>query len=411
MKPTLRFKIVAGFVVAALAAVAVGVVGGRLVRSTHASDERSAEQSLQRIVTVSNAQASLLTAEVFGSGLLIYGRNDQLTTQMVAATKATSDALAALGRTPLSPRARALYTNLVKSHSSLVKLENNVFQLDLPVPDPSVPALKLEDMNAMQGVQTTIAQTAESLRQQITKDATQARAQASGDADHQVQVLLWVIAAVGFGIVGFGLWLSGRLVRRVKKTAEILGRVADGDLTPRFEDGGNDEVGEMATALNTTLGTVQEVMGQLGTDVEELSAFAEQSSAQSATAAAATNQIANYVRMMQNATTGMANHAERLSSMVALGDSLRPEHRSELAREIGEIAVQARRVAEGLGDKGLGRAAEVSAVIVARNQAAADRLAEMAATLEAMLGMFTVEAPVEQRAEPPAERAAVPTGA
>jgi methyl-accepting chemotaxis protein len=340
---------------------------------------------------------------VFGSGLLIYGRNDQLTTQMVAATKATSDALAALGRTPLSPRARALYTSLVKSHSSLVKLENNVFHLDLPVPDPSVPALQLENMSAMQGIQTTIAQTAEALRQQITKDATQARDQASADADHQVQVLLWVIALVGFGIVGFGLWLSGRLVRRVKKTAEILGRVADGDLTPRFEDGGTDEVGEMATALNTTLGTVQEVMGQLGADVEELSAFAEQSSAQSATAAAATNQIANYVRMMQNATTGMANHAERLSSMVALGDSLRPEHRSELAREIGEIAVQARRVAEGLGDKGLGRAAEVSAVIVARNQAAADRLAEMAATLDAMLGMFTIGQP--------AEPAAVPTGA
>src|SRR5262249_44127577 len=162
-----------------------------------------------------------------------------------------------------------------------------------PVPDPSVPALQLENMSAMQGIQTTIAQTAEALRQQITKDATQAREQASGDADHQIQVLLWVIALVGFGIVGFGLWLSGRIVRRA----------ADGDLTPRFEDGGTDEVGEMATALNTTLGTVQEVMGQLGADVEELSAFAEQSSAQSATAAAATNQISNYVRMMQNATT------------------------------------------------------------------------------------------------------------
>jgi methyl-accepting chemotaxis protein len=376
MKPTLRFKIVAGFVVAALAAVTVGVVGGRLIRSTHDKDERSAVESIQRIVTVSNAQASLLTAEVFGSGLLIYGRNDALTTQMVAATKATTEALGQLGRSNLSPKARALYTSLVKSHSSLVKLENNVFNLDLPVPDPSVEALKLEDMNSMQAIQTTIAQTAEALRQQITGDASRAREQATSDADQQIQTLLWVIALVGFGIVGFGLWLSGRLVRRVKKTAEILERVADGDLTPRFEDGGRDEVGEMATALNTTLGTVQDVMGQLGADVEELSAFAEQSSAHSATAAAATNQI-----------------AERLASMVELGDALRPEHRSDLAREIGEIAVQARRVADGLGERGLGRAAEVSAVIVARNQAAADRLAEMAATLDAMLGMFVISAP------------------
>jgi methyl-accepting chemotaxis protein len=400
MKPTLRFKIVAGFVVAALAAVAVGVVGGRLIRSTHDKDERSAVESIQRIVTVSNAQASLLTAEVFGSGLLIYGRNDALTTQMVAATKATTEALNALGRSDLSPKARALYTSLVKSHSSLVKLENNVFNLDLPVPDPSVEALKLEDMNSMQAIQTTIAQTAEALRQQITNDASRARERATSDADQQIQTLLWVIAIVGFGIVGFGLWLSGRLVRRVKKTAEILERVADGDLTPRFEDGGRDEVGEMAAALNTTLGTVQDVMGQLGSDVEELSAFAEQSSAQSATAAAATNQIANYVRTMRAATTQMANNAERLASMIELGDAMRPEHRSDVAREIGEIAVQARRVADGLGERGLGRAAEVSAVIVARNQAAADRLAEMAATLEAMLGMFVLEAPEQEPAVP-----------
>jgi methyl-accepting chemotaxis protein len=394
MKPTLRFKIVAGFVVAALAAVAVGVVGGRLIRSTHDTDESSALQAQARIVNVSNAQASLLTAEVFGSGLLIYGANDALTTSMVSSTKATTDALTALGRTDLSPRARALYTSLIKDHSSLVKLENNVFHLDLPVPDPSVPALQLADMGSMQAIQTTIAQTSEALRQQITKDASQAREQASSDADGQIRTLLWVIAAVGFGIVAFGLWLSGRLVRRVKKTAEILGRVAEGDLTPRFEDGGHDEVGEMATALNTTLGTVQDVMGQLGADVEELSAFAEQSSAQSATAAAATNQIANYVRTMRTATAGMAAHAERLASMVDLGDALRPEHRADLSREIGEIAMQARRVADGLGERGLGRAAEVSAVIVARNQAAADRLAEMAATLDAMLAMFVIEAPV-----------------
>jgi hypothetical protein len=90
----------------------------------------------------------------------------------------------------------------------------------------------------------------------------------------------------------------------------------------------------------------------------------------------------------------MAAHAERLASMVDLGDALRPEHRADLSREIGEIAMQARRVADGLGERGLGRAAEVSAVIVARNQAAADRLAEMAATLDAMLAMFVIEAPV-----------------
>ncbi|HZP28060.1 MAG TPA: methyl-accepting chemotaxis protein [Acidimicrobiia bacterium] len=401
MKPTLRFKIVAGFLVAALAAVAVGIVGGNLVRSTHDNDERSAREGLQRVVVVSNAQVSLLMAEVFGSGLLIYGRNDSFTTSMVSATKATTSSLAELGHFDLSPRARALYTKLVQSHSSLVKLENNLFGLSLAVPDPSVPALKLEDMGSMQAIQTTIADTAEALRQQITKDTARARAQTTADADHRIQVLVWIVAFVGMAIVTFGVWFSDRLVRRVRTTAEILGRVAEGDLTHRFEDTGRDEVGEMATALNTTLDTVHDVICELESDADELSAFAEQASAQSATASAAANQIAGYVRTMRTATSGMADHADRLASLVELGDPIRPEHQPELAREIAEIAAQARRVADGLGERGLGRAADVSAVIVARNQAAADRLSEMAATLNAMIGMFVVQ-PVSESASPAA---------
>ena len=161
--------------------------------------------------------------EVFGSGLLIYGRNDSLLTQMVDASKATTNSLVALGRGHLSPAARALHTKLVQSHSALIGLENNVFGLSLPVPDPSVPALKLENMADLQGIQTTIAQTAEALRQQITKEAAQARDATTADARHQIQVLLWVVIAVGLGIVLFGVWLSGRLVRRVRETAKILG--------------------------------------------------------------------------------------------------------------------------------------------------------------------------------------------
>ena len=48
-------------------------------------------------------------------------------------------------------------------------------------------------------------------------------------------------------------------------------------------------------------------------------------------------------------------------------------------------------VAEGLGDRGLGRAADASAVIVARSRATADRLAEMAGSLNAMIGLFVLE--------------------
>jgi len=390
VKPTLRIKIVSGFVVVALAAVAVGLVGQHLVTATHDTDERSDRQSLGRVVAVSDAQVAVLMGEVFGSGLLIYGRNDSLMSQMVGASTKATNAIVALGHQKLSPAARALHAKLVRYHSSLVKLENNLFGLSLPVPDPSVPALQLENMGQMQAVQNTIAATAEGLRQQITKDATAARDATTADANHQIQTLLWVVVAVGLGIVAFGVWLSGRLVRRVRTTAAILGRVAEGDLTPRFEGGGHDEVGQMANALNTTLGTVHDVMCQIESDAVELSTVAEQASEQSATASAAVNQISGYVRSIRSTTAEMAAQANQLAGRMHDGP-LADAERAELAHEIEQFARQARMVADGLGDQGLGRAAHASSVIAARSQATADRLAEMAGNLDAIIGMFVIE--------------------
>ena len=95
MKPTLRIKIVSAFLVVALAAVTVGLVGEHLVRTTHANDERSARQSLARVVAVSDAQVAVLMGEVYGSGLLIYGRNDSLMSQMVGSSTQATNAIVA----------------------------------------------------------------------------------------------------------------------------------------------------------------------------------------------------------------------------------------------------------------------------------------------------------------------------
>ena len=64
-------------------------------------------------------------------------------------------------------------------------------------------------------------------------------------------------------------------------------------------------------------------------------------------------------------------------------------------------------VADGLGDQGLGRAAHASSVIAARSQATADRLAEMAGNLDAIIGMFVIErAEVEPATIEPGREAA-----
>src|SRR5262249_39355697 len=85
--------------------------------------------------------------------------------------------------------------------------------------------------------------------------------QARTDANASYTRLRWIIAtAVVLGCalaIGLGIVLSHLTARPLVQTVGVLESVAKGDLTQRAQIDSNDEIGKMATALNSAIGTLQ----------------------------------------------------------------------------------------------------------------------------------------------------------
>jgi HAMP domain-containing protein len=288
MRPTLKLKIVSGIAVVALAAVAVGLFGSHLVGQVRDQSSQSAAESQHQMAFVATIQGEVLDAQLYAM-LLEFGpgsyKGVMLPLTLSTSRKASEDILA-LGREHLSPKATEALRELDVPLSTLNKTYNQLLKADLPVPDPTAPIYDAaHDPGSKVGLtlEQTIVGASAKLGQQVAADANLSRQAASARASHSVRLLLWIVAAIGLAGMLFGFWFATRLVRRVKATAQVLERVAEGDLTTRVEVRGRDEISQMATALNTTITTVHDVVSQLESQALELSDFADRSSERTST--------------------------------------------------------------------------------------------------------------------------------
>ena len=118
-------------------------------------------------------------------------------------------------------------------------------------------------------------------------------------------VLILVAAALALGYV-----LARAIVGSLRKTVDVLDRVADGDLTERLEVTSKDEVGQAGLAVNRMLDRTSAAMRAIGSNAatlasssEQLSevsqsmgASAEETSAQSGAASSAAEQVSANVQ-------------------------------------------------------------------------------------------------------------------
>ncbi|AWM42504.1 hypothetical protein C1280_34370 [Gemmata obscuriglobus] len=86
-----------------------------------------------------------------------------------------------------------------------------------------------------------------------------------------------LVAALGGGLLfGAALWLGGSIARPLRRLMTAFSEVAKGDLTPRAEVTGGDEVGQMAAAFNTTVTGIRTAIKQDHVDWEALGQQQEQ---------------------------------------------------------------------------------------------------------------------------------------
>lgn len=365
MKASLRVKIVAGFIAAALAALVIGLIGGKSVGDVRDQDARAARQSTEQLIGVSELQLNIIRSNV-AAAMMLYGPPEFKPTSVQNLGREATEAANTLGeldRMNLSTEARTSHRMLTTFVSTYNKAYNGLLQAKFPVPDPNAPEVAAPTDTLAQSLakvnilNANIDKTAATLQQQIAADATAARKTASDNASRSLTLLLLFAAAIGLVIVAFGIWFSGRIVRRIRNTADVLGRVAEGDLTPRVVDNGNDEVAEMGVALNTTLDTVHDVIQEIESDAARLSGYADR-----------------------------------------------------MAGTLDELAEYNRLMSESLGKQGLGQMSHDSDASMASSKETATKLAEMAGGLNAMISIFTLRPSADTPAETGAEPEMVTTG-
>jgi methyl-accepting chemotaxis protein len=190
----------------------------------------------------------------------------------------------------------------------------------------------------MNELEVTIVDSATAATAAATTAAGDAAAQAR-DAYEAARTL--TLVAVGVAVVlalALGVLIARSVRRPVQHMRDVLGQVADGDLTVRAGAvGGGAELGEMARSLDTTLDALRSVFGLVDDSTHRLA----EASTQLNTAAEA---------MADNARTAVTQAEDVVSSAGAVASSVDTvatgsSQMESAIREIAHNATEAARVA------------------------------------------------------------------
>jgi methyl-accepting chemotaxis protein len=197
--------------------------------------------------------------------------------------------------------------------------------------------------------------------------------EARGVASGFLLTMVLICAAAGLLAALIGWRLTRGITRPLAEAEKALAAVATGDLTQRLEVRSRDEVGRMATSMNTALTSIGEVMGTFHTAIEaltgastrvgdlsrQISTGAEESSAQAAVVAAAAGEVSHSVQTVAAGSEQMgasireiAHNATEAASVAsravtAVGTTTETVSRlGESSRTIGDVVKVITSIAE-----------------------------------------------------------------
>lgn len=138
----------------------------------------------------------------------------------------------------------------------------------------------------------------------------------------KIEVALWSLL-IACACIAMGVVIARSIARRMRATIDVLGHVADGDLSARLIVDAEDEIGEMAKSLNRAFESVSEVLqrvravatslasnaARLSASAEDISSGAQEQASSLEETAASLEEITATVRQ----STGNAQQASQLA--------------------------------------------------------------------------------------------------
>jgi len=150
------------------------------------------------------------------------------------------------------------------------------------------------------------------------------------------------------------------VIKPLLRVKALLQGLAEGGLTRRLEIQSEDEVGQMAAALNTTVAKISEVVRQIGEESvneanasEEFSAVSQQISANSEETSAEANVVSSATEQVNRGLQTVASATEEMTASI---------------REIAKNATEAAKVA----DHAMKTALETNAVVSKLGESSAE---------------------------------------
>jgi len=209
---------------------------------------------------------------------------------------------------------------------------------------------------------------------------------------------LWLIP-VAFGL-GFCAYLATRSIRApLAQAVLVLQKVAKGDLTDELRHTSNDEVGDMAVAMQTMTVSLRGVLREIAESAQTLSATSTQ-------LVASSGQIADHSREASEKAHSVAAAAEQMSSnVVSVAAGMEQTttnlgqvstHTEQMTATIGEIAgnsEKARRITESAMDQ----AARITTQIQQLGQAAKEigKVTQTISEISSQTNLLALNATIE----------------
>jgi methyl-accepting chemotaxis protein len=344
---SVRTTILGGFLLMAAVLVIVGIDGLRGQEKLHATIERLLSHDLHAADTLAELHRD--TNQVRVNALLSFTKGGgEAATELRHAIEEDLDpaiegAMAELGRLELTDQMRQTLKDLQQAWEVYKESRTRTLQLAEQGDLEASRANALEDAAAKFGkVTELLGELTRRFDEEQQRDAEEAAALYASSRRVTVGAIVVALALA----LALGFWLARTISVPLKRTVEVLGKVAEGDFTQRLEVRTRDEVGQMARALNRTLEALSGVIGRiresavsLASSSEELSATsaqlgasAEEASAQAGAVSAAAEQVSANVQTV-------ATSAEEMSASI--------REIASSATEAAGVAAQAVSVAEG----------------------------------------------------------------
>jgi methyl-accepting chemotaxis protein len=333
------FAVSAALLMGTVAATATGVVGTQRVGDLHAK----ATQAVAAQRTVETARYDLLwaanwqnitawNARTLGGPVAAAADGDNLANYRDGAEG--FEKLFAIDRSQLDADAEASLAVIQENWATMSDYNDQIFSLwaqgRLDEGDALSTGEKWDVFYVLDQAMTELVQAVDERVAQTEADVVEAKRETL-----LVSLLVSVLAFLLGG--GLAFVVSRGIVRRVREVRAGLERVAGRDLTVRMPVRGSDEIGQMATALNTAADAMATTIAQIVDSADAVAASSEELSASSAQIAAGAEETS----AQSGVVSGAAEEVSRSVQTVAAG----AEQMGASIREIATNAAEASEVA------------------------------------------------------------------